>query len=205
MQKRRLFIAIPLSESAARSVKKIVNELERKFEHFSDTKIRFMPRENWHITVSFLGSQNDIMLPAITSAIKKVSYAFEPPEIVFEKIDYGPLSPKRSDDSISPRSKEAKMIWLHTDQATSESIGKIKGALEDELAMHAVPFQREARTFSGHITLARFPEGHQQATLPNIEKTLQFSFSAPSIDLMESNLVKSGAEYNILQVTPFKE
>ena len=42
MQKRRLFIAIPLSESAARSVKKIVNELERKFEHFSDTKIRFM-------------------------------------------------------------------------------------------------------------------------------------------------------------------
>ncbi len=228
MQKKRLFIALPLPASVARSIKKISAELEAKCKDFSGGRIRFVPREHWHITVSFLGNTDDAMLPMIADAAAAVSRTFEPPEIVFEKISYGPFLPKRGRGENSAHNNAArgagffsekpgtvKMIWLAADRASSERIAKIKSVLEDGLSARGVSFQREMKIFSGHITLARFAKETARASLPQIEKPVQFSFSAPSLDLMESELARSafaktpadktGAEYSVIQSFPFKE
>ena len=166
MQKKRLFIAIPLTASVARSVKRISAEIEERFSAFdgTDQQIRFTLQGNWHLTVTFLGDQDDIMLPAIADAVKIVSRKFVAPEIVFEKIDYGPGR------NVPPR-----MIWLCADRASSGRIAKIRDFLEDALTSRGVPFQREMRLFSGHITLARFGEEADLSSLPKIERPLQFS------------------------------
>ena len=194
MQKKRLFIAIPLSGSVARSVKRIVAEIEEKFKDLPDTSIRFVPQENWHITLSFLGNQDDVMLSVIADAMKVAVRDCEPPEIIFEKISYFP-----------ERGDSVKMIWLSTDRATSAVLGTIRDTLEDEFAARGVPFQSEMRAFSGHITLAKFTGEATVASLPPIERSLQFNFPAASIDLMESELKRSSAEYTMLQSFPFKE
>lgn len=97
------------------------------------------------------------------------------------------------------------MIWLRTDQATSALLGKMRDILENELAVRGVPFQSEMRAFSGHITLAKFTGETTRVLLPPIERPLQFNFPAASIDLMESELKRSSAEYTMLQSFPFEE
>jgi len=134
MQKKRLFVAMPLSHSMAYSVKRISTELEEKFNDFTDRQIHFVPQENWHITVTFLGDQDDIALPAIADAMKATSRNFTPPEIVLEKISYGPAL-------LARRQKGgARMIWLCASHASSERIAKIKNVLDAALASRGVPF-----------------------------------------------------------------
>ncbi len=210
MQKKRLFIAIPLSASTAHSLKRITAELYEKLESSTDTdsvvnkeskimdKIRFIPRENWHITVTFLGDQNDNSLPAIADAIKIATNSFEPIEIAFEKIGYIPAK-------ATEKNSKARMIWLHADRASSERISKVKDVLDTALASRGIAFQREMKLFLGHITLARFGEGVDLSLLPQIERTVKFNFSGVSLDLMESELKKSGAEYGLLQSFAFNE
>jgi 2'-5' RNA ligase len=193
MQSKRLFIAIPLSSSVAHSVKRIMTEVAGKFEHFTEKEIRFAPQENWHLTVTFLGEQSDDTLSVIADAMKTAAGKFEFPEIAFEKISYGPSA------------KKPRMIWLVADRASSDRIAKIKGVLDDALVSRRVMFQQEMKLFLGHITLARFGEKMDFAALPQIERPLQFSFSGASLDLMESELKKSGAEYSLLQSFEFKE
>jgi 2'-5' RNA ligase len=231
MKKKRLFVAIPLSGGTVRSVKRIMAELAGKFERFTDTDfalpfdisqdpniapavgkirhgIRFAPQGNWHLTVTFLGDQDDIVLPAIADAVKIASWSFPPPEIVFEKISYGPPAfgaAARPPKFFGEKSGRARMIWLCADRASSERIAKIKDVLDATLASRGVPFQKEMKLFSGHITLARFTGEMELASLPQIERPLRFSFSAASLDLMESELKRSGAEYGLLQSFDFKE
>ena len=204
MQSKRLFIAIPVPAPAVRSIKRIVAEVAGKFEHSTEKEIRFAPPENWHLTVTFLGEQNDDALSAIADAMKIATRKFELPEIAFEKISYGPLSPGRSSEA-RPFMKKPRMIWLVADRASSDLIAKIKGVLDDALVSQGVMFQREMKLFSGHITLARFGEEADLSALPQIERSLQFSFSGASLDLVESELKKSGAEYSLLQSFEFKE
>jgi len=210
MQKKRLFIAIPLSTSTAHSLKRITTELFEKFESSANAdfeasignnifdKVRFIPQVNWHITVTFLGDQSDNSLPAIADAVKIATNGFEPPEIAFEKISYIPAK-------ITEKTRKARMIWLYTDRASSERIAKIKDVLDTALASRGIAFQREMKLFLGHITLARFGEGVDLSSLPQIERTVKFNFPGVSLDLMESELKKSGAEYGMLQSFVFKE
>lgn len=194
---------MPLSVSVARSVRRIATELEEEFKNFADAPIRFVPSGKWHITVSFLGSMDDAKIHDIADAVKVAARAFEPPEIDFEKIKYMPeLMPRTMNPS---NGNTVQMIWLAVDHATSKRIAKIKDVLENELAARGVPFQRSMKAFSGHCTLAKFTKETERASLPQIERPAHISFSAPSLDLMESALTRSGAAYDVIQSFAFEE
>jgi len=194
MQKKRLFVAMPIPRNAALSIKRITEELEEKFKDFSERQIRFTHHKNWHITVAFLGEQDDNALPAVADAVRIASRKFAPPEIAFEKISYFPA-----------HGGKAKMIWLNADRASSERVAKIKDILENELALRGVAFQKEMKSFSGHVTVARLAKEIESASLPRIERPLRFSFSAVSLDLAESELMQSGVNYDVLQSFGFEE
>lgn len=95
-----------------------------------------------------------------------------------------------------------RMIWAVTDEGTSEALSEIKMALEDALADRGVRFEREARKYLGHLTLARF---EQLKNLPDIEAPLALPFIPETIDLMESRLKRSRAEYALLAGVEFGE
>lgn len=191
--KRRLFIAINLDPQARRSIGKIEKDAEDAFSGRWGTHIRFMPEENWHITVSFLGTQDDASLIAIMEAARKAADRFPAPDISFMEVSY------------APKKDNPRMIWIKTSPAASLALGEIKNALEGFLDAAGVRFEREARTFSGHITLARLEGAGTVGGLPQVERKLAIHCTGASLDLMESELAPAGAKYAVLQEFPFSK
>lgn len=190
-KKKRLFIAINLPENIK---KQIGAELEKVRHHFTND-IRFLKPENWHITLIFLGYQPVEKVPDILQAIKNTAEIFFEFEIELSDLSYGPLD------------KAPRMIWLNGSPKTSKMLSKIKNALENNLEENRVNFHRDYPIFRTHITLARFPAvaKKQIAELPKIDKKLSWHFTAKSLELMESHLAKSGAEYAQLASFNFNE
>jgi len=183
--KRRLFIAINLPEAVKNKVEK---EIE-KFRYDFVSDIRFLDRDNWHITVTFLGYQEDESIGPTLESMQKIAGDYEPFDIKLTDISYG------------PKGKTPRMIWLNGAPETSAAIEKLKNDLEGELVSRRVQFKREHRRLSIHITLARL---HSAKDLPEIQRNLSLAFEAKSLDLMESSLPRAGAKYENLQEVDFR-
>ncbi len=195
--RRRLFIAINLPAELQRRLAAAVAPL-RAF--FPDA--RFIKPENIHITISFLGYQPDDAIPKIVEAIREAARAIESPEIAFTKITYGPPSRGRSAlrRGEGAAGKNPRMLWLLGDEATDERLGRVKTNLENEMEARNIRFDREEfRTFRTHATLARFQASKKYQNRDSvILPAFVARFAADSLDLMESHLGRSGAEYTRL-------
>ncbi len=197
--RKRVFVALNLEKSALDAIERLVDELRPKFGG-----VRFVSRENWHLTVSFLGYQEEADIPCIVEAMKQAAKDFGGQEIAFRKLLYGP--PGRT-----PR-----MIWLLADSGISRKLSEMKTALEDNLEEAGIHFGREARQFTAHLTLARlnfqnenfggrarFGDFGSATPLPPIAGDVDIRSVADTLDLMESELKRGGAEYIVLQRIPF--
>jgi len=181
----RLFIAIPIPEEVRAKIKDLVRDLESV--RGLPKNIRFAPAENWHFTLTFLGYQDELVVPAVKKSLTSIlaSDVNNNIEIQFEKLTYGP--PGRT-----PR-----MVWLTTTKATSATLGRIKDDIEKELLKSGVKWRRENRPYQAHLTLARFP-AQSAEDLPTIEQDVNWEYTAGEINLMKSTLKRTGAEYEIL-------
>ncbi len=190
---RRLFIAINFDAATRRAIADVKKKIENSFGWEKGERVRFMPEKNWHITISFLGTQDDANLPAIVEAMRTTARDFSTEDISFTEIIYGPWN------------KEPRMIWLTTSRETSRTLGRIKNGLESLLDKAGVHFERESREFFGHITLARLPNNMPRSDLPAIERKLTITCPALSLFLMEAELGRRGATYAVLQEAPFSK
>lgn len=185
---KRLFIAINIPPEVKKRIEEIAEGL----------KVRFLPPENWHLTLVFLGYQPDEAINPILESLKETVKNFPEPTVEFEKI------------ILVPANRPARMIWLCGSKETSKILGEIKNKLEDELVKNGVRFQRESREYNAHLTLARFSPTQINADIKQIGADIisvnqrsnqhksALSFQAQSLDLMESYLKRTGAEYEIL-------
>ncbi len=220
---RRLFIAINLPENIKREIKNIISEIEL------DADAHWTPPENWHLTLTFLGYQPDEATTPILDALKETAALFPAPKLGFEKIILAPPGKP---------SRPPRMIWFAGAKETSKIIGQIKNNLENNLVKNGVKFKKESREYNAHITLARFPtlirnykniQKYEKELLNYQITQLPISFTAQSLDLMESHLYpvrnrpakgmattalgrsvsngvkRSGAEYEILSKLTFAQ
>lgn len=190
--KLRLFIAINLPENIKDEIAKKVDALKSGFSF----PIRFLNRENWHLTLVFLGYQDVQDIEAIMNAIQATAQrSTAEPLVELTTISYGPIDERRK---TAPR-----MIWLNGSVRTSEKLSAIKKSLEANLRANGVNFQNDYPNFHAHLTLARFLS-QPRANLPPIEKPINLKFTARSLDIMQSHLKRSGAQYEVLQSFAFK-
>lgn len=182
---KRLFIAINLPQN----IKGKIDEAIKKIR--SPENARFIPPENWHLTLVFLGYQPDEAFGPILESFKETVRNFPFPTVEFDKIIYGPPD------------KPPRMIWLIGTKETSKTLGGIKIELENNLIKNGVKFKKDYPIFNSHLTLARFPAISKNSQLSDYP--LPISFIAPSLDLMESHLKRSGAEYEILSSFKFAQ
>ena len=185
---KRLFIAINLPQNIKEAIEEIINNLP------------ILPKENWHLTISFLGYQPDEKIPNILESVKITTQSLvslkRPILVEFEKI------------ILAPANRPARMIWLVGSKETSKILGAIKTKLEDELVKNGVRFQRDNREYNTHLTLARFSPTQINADIISVNQRIHqrksaLSFQAQSLDLMESYLKRTGAEYEILSTLTF--
>lgn len=184
----RLFIAINLPEEIKNKIEEAMEKIGPLFDNQS---ARFSPKKNWHLTITFLGYQPLEATSPILKSIEETAANFKPIKIDFENISYGPPD------------KPARMIWLVGTKKTSQTLSELKIKLEDALVKNGIKFKQENRLFNAHVTLVRFPE--PLSKLPDrLIAPLTLSFEAQTLDLMESHLKRTGAEYEIISQFAFK-
>ena len=192
---KRLFIAINLTEDIKKEIRRIIEEVDSKMHFSKQPTFRWLPEENWHLTLTFLGGQPDKSIGSILESIKSAVLCIEPPLIEFGDVLFAPQKIFGGPD------RPPRMIWLTTTKQTSEILGKIKNKLEDLLDKNGVKFRKENRKFQGHLTLARFEPLFRKET--KLLRVGDLIFTSQSLDLMESKLFRIGAEYIILEKVDF--
>ncbi|MFY9462261.1 MAG: RNA 2',3'-cyclic phosphodiesterase [Candidatus Sungiibacteriota bacterium] len=188
MSRKRIFISIGLPEEVAQS-------LAEALKKWQWLPIRWLGEENWHITVIPPFYADEKELTAVTEALAKTVKDLEPFKLVFDSI------------ILAPPGRKARMIWFSG--PFSRKLEELKKKIEEAFSRHeAVPsLKPEKRPIASHITLARFEEGNlrelEQKT--RILEELKLSFLVGAIDITESHLKSSGAEYETLSTIPFGE
>lgn len=176
-----MFVAINLPEDIKADLQAEIAKIRGQY----GSEARFLSPENWHLTIVFLAYQSDDGIDKINQALAETARSCAAPTIRFEKIVYGPVG------------RTPRMIWLTADNRTSKELADIKNTLEQKLYEKGVNFKQEYREFHGHLTLARF-EATARRELPPLEAPFNRQFLAGTLDLMESHLKRTGAEYDIL-------
>lgn len=180
--KRRLFIAINLPES----IKNKLVDYQRKW---ADLPVRWTIKPNLHITLVFIGEVGDDEMYEICNLVREVAERHNPFSINLERIILGPPN------------KFPRMFWVEGEK--SEEIAKLKNDLEDSLlsSKNSGYRKREARAYRPHLTLGRIKQGlwRKLSPWPEIDEKFEFSFPVETIEVMQSNLKRTGPEYTVLE------
>ena len=204
MKPHRIFIAINLPEEAKEELLAYKNKWPELLA--SPTRLdpaeraggpaRWTTKENLHLTLAFLGNTSDQELEEVCSVIKQVGARHQPLSIEFNKIVYGPL---RLRSGQAPR-----MIWAVAEPASSAD--KLLELQKDVVQTLHV---EQEQNFTPHLTLARLKafelQGMELEEMPDVNEEVSISFEVKSIEVMESRLRRSGAEYTTIQSFMLKE
>jgi len=181
--RHRIFIAINFPEE-------IKKELSSFQEKWPELPCRWVKKENLHITLAFLGYLTDEELPEVIKITKEITQRHEPFSINLNKICYGP--PK----------KPPRMIWVEGEK--SKDLANLQIDLEKSLISSGkIKFEPEERSFTSHITLGRIKQWEfkqiEPEERPEVNEDINLSFEVNSIEVMESELKRGGAEYMVLE------
>jgi RNA 2',3'-cyclic 3'-phosphodiesterase len=181
----RLFIAIQLTDEVREALREFLTELRELAP-----KAKWVRAENLHVTLKFLGETDATKLPAVKTGLASV-HCREP-----ETLSFGGLG-------FFPNERWPRVFWVGME--TSVKMSLLAEAIDQE--MHKLGFPLEKRSFTPHLTLARFePPGMppQLAAAAKQSETRRFgSLTTGEFHLIESKLKRGGAEYTALQSFPF--
>jgi 2'-5' RNA ligase len=182
----RLFIAADLSDAQTSALAAKVDEAKQAapFE-----AIRWLPSENWHGTLAFLGDRD---AESVSSMIDLISPVLEEAG----KLDYRPMRIQ-----CMPHRSMPRLLALKT----------LAGQGLQELYFHlhnALGIRDRKHQFQFHVTVARFKEvrGDDARALTDAIKDLSSlegeEWVAPSVTLFQSELNQAGATYKVVQTWP---
>ncbi len=188
---RRVFIAINLPKEIKEKLEDLEKEIADMFpQEVSRGLIRWVKKENLHLTLLFIGYVKDEEIPKICQIVKEATEGQKSFSLKFERVGYGPP------EKIPPR-----LIWL--DLEKKPELLTLAEKLKKEMAEAGILRRIEKRGFSPHITLARIKSWQwkriEPEERPEIEREISLIFEVKSVEVMESILKRTGSEYIILE------
>lgn len=191
MQTIRTFIAVPLSpaiESATRKLIKLFKPL--------DEGIKWVPVDNLHLTLKFLGEVDNVEIPHVCRAIRRVTDSLQPFELRFQGAGGFP-------EVTRPR-----VLWAGVEDA-SGTLVRMVSDLEKELA--ELGFKPEPRDYRPHLTIGRARSRSHRASdtlLDAIERKSDAELGKMMVDelqLVASFLDKEGPTYQVMDTIELNE
>ncbi|MBQ9405055.1 MAG: RNA 2',3'-cyclic phosphodiesterase [Synergistaceae bacterium] len=174
----RLFVAVKLPGHAADELENFLSELRPL------AKIKWVRREQFHITLKFIGEIESFRLEDVKAALEDIK-TFEPFTIELDYI------------GAFPNLNSPKVLWLSGDRGAYE-LAKIARLVNDSLYDEA-EIEREAKKFRAHLTLARLKEPYLPEELVRRLGTVpKLSWSCSELVLMKSVLTPKGPIYTQL-------
>ena len=185
----RLFVALDIPEAVRENLAAI-----RKSFSSIDSRLRWVPSQNFHVTLKFIGGVPDEKLQAITEALRSVSIAQEVQVCIRGLAWY--FNPKTS-----------VMLWATVED--SKPLTALATAVDQRLA--SLGIAPENRSFAPHFTLARgnsrnLTAGISIALSELAEKYKKHDFGSVTLQefhLMESKTLPTGSGYSKVQSFPF--
>lgn len=182
--RRRIFIAINFPQE-------IKQKLQASQMKWLELPAKWVRPENLHITLAFLGYVADEDLIEIFRVTREVASRHAPFLISLKKVCYGP-----------PKKMPPRMVWASGER--NMGLGSLQKDLENSLFSGPMENTKEPelRAYTPHVTLARIKQWDFRAIEPDerpqIDEDISLSFPVDSIEVMESQLKRGGAEYTIL-------
>jgi len=181
MQKR-LFIGISIPDDIKKRIFRLIG---KEFDNFP---VKWVGQRNFHLTLNFLGYIQEEKIPEICNAIRSATENISSFELSFCGIGFG------------PNREQKKMIWALG--ADCQELENLKYSLDKKLGFAV----RDKKKFLPHINLGRIKKTEWQklSPEPELKKNFSFSFSASSVDLIESRFEKGKRIYYAIENFPLK-
>jgi 2'-5' RNA ligase len=181
----RCFIAIELPEALRRRIGEATERLRS-----TDADVRWVRPEGLHLTLKFLGSTPEELVPEITRELQEAMSGHRRMRL------------RLSGAGVFPSERRPRVVWIGLVDSD-----RLIGLQKDvETAMEALGFEPEDRPFTPHLTLGRLrsPRG-SAALLKELGLLKEEAFDeieVQDIVLMRSELKPTGAVYHRLQSIP---
>jgi len=175
----RVFLAINLPDKILYEMEAIIEEAKQMNE---DKSLKWVKPKSLHLTLHFLDEQNDEAINQITEISKQVSENFKPSKI--RAVDWGGF----------PNIDKPRILFI----SLKDSDNFIN--LHDELGqeLKKAGFEIDKRPWQTHVTVARNKNPQPiKLDLPKITEGLEWQVK--SFELMKSELMPDGAEYEIIK------
>lgn len=178
--KKRIFIAVSISEEARRKISDYIETLQSEFNNL---KVGWEKAEKLHITLKFLGDVEPEKLSVLLEAIEKKAGILSKFTVSIERT------------GVFPNERKARILWLGLIDE-SGGLRKIYELLENEC--EKIGFKKEKRAFLPHLTIARLRTPHESTQLAKKHLAKEFEpagFEVCEIVIYESRLQPSGSVY----------
>jgi len=186
----RLFVAVRFPETVRRAAEQRVVELRGALRQPS-AGITWVPSEQFHVTLKFLGDCETARLPALKEAVSRAAAAAAP---FFISLGGTGVFPPRG---------AARVIWLGFSDG---ACGLVSLTAQIESACADAGFAHETRAFHPHVTLARLKKPlsarDRENVLSSAANAEKPSCQVTCVDLMRSHLSASGPRYEELFCAP---
>lgn len=177
----RLFVAIELDEAVRAALRKVQSGLKAYDE------VRWIPAEQLHVTVKFLGDVRDDDVPGVCEALTQGVEGSTPFDV------------EVSGCGCFPPRGPVRIVWA----GLKEESGVLKRlAANVDTAMALVGFEPEQRPFSAHVTIGRVRDDRSGGRLREAVSAFAYDAafqSVKNVTLMSSVLSPKGPTYTPVQ------
>jgi 2'-5' RNA ligase len=188
----RAFIAVEIPLSIRQAVYSATSDLQKEISAL----VRWVPMENMHLTLKFLGDVSPSNVDMVTQMIRAEADLFHCFE--FELNGLGSF----------PNLKRPRVIYIGI-QAPAMLEALHRGI---ESASHRLGYESEERGFSPHLTIGRVKQNIAPAEQQTIRRALEGTTIASlgtarvdSVHLYKSDLQPTGSVYTKLYSAPLKK
>lgn len=192
---KRLFFAVELDEATRAQITDIADRL-KKGAHFTAAKLVWVPQENYHLTLWFLGDVSQSVADRLAAGLPTTVQDMEPFEV-----DCRHLGTFPEDDRKPP-----KVLWFGTHRVP-EALHRLRQNCASLIVRNGIPLPEQ--NFSPHVTLARFKSTKDVRPFRSLMKNYQFAKAGKSkvtrVVLIESQTGGGQARYVPYATADFPE
>jgi 2'-5' RNA ligase len=191
MNRSRLFIGIPLPDTARRA---LYEQTRRAVEH-RDSALRLVPARNYHITVRFLGDTDESRIAGIARATRAATSLFRGQGVT-------DLSSSIDRWGVFPPRKQPRVFWAGIGHGI-EQLGALEQLVSQ--ALETIGIDRDPKGFQPHVTVSYVRRKQNAAFLRELSGQLfstPIEFRLEALTLFRSVLERSGARYEALMDSP---
>ena len=179
----RAFIAIRINPDTARRITDVISRLRPRV-----AGVRWVPEENFHFTLKFLGRVDDEQVVPIHMALVQQLKPFSRFTINAKGL------------GVFPGLKRPRVLWVGLE---GSQLALLASTVEEALA--PMGFLRESRSFKPHLTIGRWrqPDRLSKSASEEIERWEAHDFGESRVEeviVFQSVLRPDGAIYRPLQV-----